>query len=90
MGACNFKKLSDPFIREQSNRPAQAQGFNAKNGFEKYALSPKILAKMCQILLFWFGRAILKTFLVISWDSVHIFQNRFQLGVQLAFQSFKL
>ena len=32
---------------------------------------------MCQILLVWFGRPILDTFLIISWDSVHIFQNRF-------------
>ena len=32
---------------------------------------------MCQILLVWFGRPISDTFLVISRDSVHIFQNRF-------------
>ena len=60
-----------------SNRPARTHGFNAKIGFEKYATSPEISAKKCQILLVWFGRPILDTFLVISWDSVHIFQNRF-------------
>ena len=37
----------------------------------------EISAKMCQSLLVWFGRPILETFLVISWDSVHIFQNWF-------------
>ena len=30
---------------------AQSHGFYAKIGFEKYAPSPKISAKMCQILL---------------------------------------
>ena len=55
----------------------QPHGFNAKIGFEKYAPSPEILAKMCQILLVWFGRPILDTFLVISWHSVLIFRNRF-------------
>ena len=35
------------------------------------------MAKMCQISMVWFGRPILDTFLVISLDSVHIFQNRF-------------
>ena len=51
--------------------------FQRKIGFEKYAPSPEISAKMCQILLVWFGMPILDSFLVISWDSVHIFQNRF-------------
>ena len=31
---------------------------------------------MCRILLVWFGRLIVNTFLV-SWDSVHIFQHWF-------------
>ena len=31
-------------------------------GFEKYALSPEISSKMCQILLVWFGMQILDTF----------------------------
>ena len=60
-----------------SNRPAQTQSLNAKIRFKKYAPSPKISAKKCQILLVWFGRPIFYTFLVISWDWVHIFQNRF-------------
>ena len=44
-----------------SNRPARTHGFNAKIGFEKYATSPEISAKKCQILLVWFGRPILDT-----------------------------
>ena len=60
-----------------SNRPARTHGFNAKIGFEKYATSPEISAKKCQILLVWFGRPILDTFWPISRDSLHIFQNRF-------------
>ena len=71
------KKLFRLWGSWYSNRPAWAHGFNAKIGFEKYAPSPEISAKMCQILLVWFGRPILDTFLIISWDSVHIFQNRF-------------
>ena len=47
--------------------------FNVKFGFEIYAPSPKISAKMCQISVVWFGRLILDTFLAISLDSVHIF-----------------
>ena len=39
----------------------------------KYASSPEISAKMCQILVVWFGRLIFDTFLAISWDSVYIF-----------------
>ena len=49
-----LKVGSDPFKGEKknllrlwgswySNRPAWTHGFNAKNGFEKYAPSPKIL-----------------------------------------------
>ena len=78
---------SDPFISEKkwfglwgswySNRPARTHDFNAKIGFEKNAPSPEISPKMCQFLLVWFGTAILGTFLVISRDSVHIFQTRF-------------
>ena len=60
-----------------SNWPAWTHSFNAEIRFKKHALSLKISAKMCQILLVWFGRPILDTVLVISWDSVHIFQNRF-------------
>ena len=45
--------------------------------FEKSASSPEISAKMCQIFPVSFGWQILDSFLVISWDSVHIFQNRF-------------
>ena len=41
-----------------------------KSVFEKYAPSPEISAKMCQILGVWFGRPIFDTFLVISWDFV--------------------
>ena len=44
---------------------------------ETHASKSNLLAKMCQILVVWFGRSILDTFLIISWDSVHIFQNRF-------------
>ena len=33
-----------------------------KIGFEKYAPSPEISTKMCQILLVWLGRPILDTF----------------------------
>ena len=36
-----------------------------------------ILAKMCQMLLVWFEKPILDSFLEISWDSVNIFQNQF-------------
>ena len=43
-----------------------------KFGLKKYALIPKISAKICQILLVLFGRPIFNTFLVISWDSVHM------------------
>ena len=78
---------SDPFKGEKklfrlwgswySNRLAWTHDFNAKIGFEKYALIPEISPKMCQFLLVWFGRAILDTFLIISWDSVHIFQDQF-------------
>ena len=71
------KKLFRLWGSWYSNRPAQANGYNAKIGFEKYAPSPEISAKMCQILLVWFGRPILDTFLIISWDSLYIFQNRF-------------
>ena len=35
------------------------------------------MAKICQNLLVWFGRPIFNTFLVVSLDPVHIFQNRF-------------
>ena len=49
-----------------SNRPARTHSLNAKIGFEKFAPSPEISAKMCQILLVWFGRPILNSFLVIS------------------------
>ena len=71
------KKLFGIWGSWYSNQAARTHGSNAKIGFEKYAPSPEILAKMCQILLVWFGRPILNTFLVISWHSVHIFQNRF-------------
>ena len=47
------------------------------NGFEKYAPSPEIWAKMCQILLVQFGMLILDSLLVITWDLVRIFQNLF-------------
>ena len=82
-----WQKVSDPFINEKklfglygswySNWPARTHGFNAKIDSENYAPSPEISAKMCQILLVWFGTPTLDTFLLISWDSVHIFQNRF-------------
>ena len=71
------KKLFRLWGSWYSNRPTWTHGFSAKIIFEKYATSPEISSKMCPILLVWFGRPILDTFLVISWDSVHIFQNRF-------------
>ena len=86
-GACNFKKMSDPFVCEEkknpiigswySNQPARSHGCNAKIGFKRFATSPEILAKMCKILLVWFGRPILDNILVIRWDFVHNFQNLF-------------
>ena len=60
-----------------SNWPAWTHGFNAKIGLEKSAPSPEISVKMCQILVVWFGRPIFDTFLLISSDSLHTFQNRF-------------
>ena len=51
--------------------------FQHKIGFEKYAQSPDISAKMCQVLLVWFGDLNFGTFWFISRDPVHIFQNRF-------------
>ena len=44
----------------------RAHGFNAKTGFEKYALDPEILIKMCQNLKVWFGRSNSDTFSTIS------------------------
>ena len=46
-----------------------------KIGFEKCALSPEISAKTPEILQVGFGNRNLDTFCLISWDSVHIFQN---------------
>ena len=40
-------------------------------------MTPEISAKICQILLVWFGTSVLDSFLVITWDLVRIFQNRF-------------
>ena len=60
-----------------SNQTAWTHDFNAKIEFEKYAPSPEISVKMCQILVVWCGRRIFDTFLLISWDSLHIFQNWF-------------
>ena len=56
-----------------SNQPAQTYDFNTTIGFEKYASSPEISARICQNLLVWFGSPILDTFLVISPDSVNLF-----------------
>ena len=44
---------------------------------KKYFHFLEISPKVYQFLRVWFGRAILDTFLIISWDWVHIFQNRF-------------
>ena len=50
-------KFRDPFISPKRNSSdyrvygTQNDGFNAKIGFEKYAPSPKISVKKCQILL---------------------------------------
>ena len=50
------------------------RSITAKIGFEKYASSPEISAKMCQILLVWFERPILDTF----------FGNIFGLGAHFS------
>ena len=50
-----------------------AHGFNAKIGFKNYALSPKILPKICQNLSRQTKPAYFQTFWLISWDSVHSF-----------------
>ena len=48
-----------------------------KIGFKNCALSQKILAKMCQNFSRQTKPAYFQTFWPISWDSVHIFKNRF-------------
>ena len=58
-------------------RPAWAHGFNAKISFEKYALGPEILTKMCPNSGGQTKPSYFETFLSISRDSVRIFQNRF-------------
>ena len=55
----------------------KTHGFNAKIGFEIYAPSLDILAKMYPNLAFQSKYQRFLTFLPISHDSVHIFQNRF-------------
>ena len=60
-----------------SNRPAWTHGFNAKIGFEKFAPSPKILAKKSQKSVFQTKPAKFDTFWPIPLASVNIFENRF-------------
>ena len=60
-----------------SKRPAWAHGFNAKNGFEKNASGPEILAKKSQNNEVWYGDLNFGTFSPISWDPMRFFQNRF-------------
>ena len=50
---------------------------NAKIGFKKYGKGPKILAKTSQNMKVWFCELYFGTFWLISWDLVHVFQNRF-------------
>ena len=79
-----FKLASDPFISEKKNRSdyrvhgiqSQSHGFNAKIGFEKYAPSPMLLQNNCPKSAFQTKPSKFDTFLPISRDSVHIFQNR--------------
>ena len=82
----NWKWLWPPFRGEKNcsdykvhgiHRPAWTHSFNAKIGFEKYEPRLEISVKMYQVLLVWFGKPIFDTFMLISWDSVHVFQNRF-------------
>ena len=73
-----WKKIcSDYRVSWYSNRPAQSHGFNPKIGFEKYVPSPKSLPKKCPKSAFQTKPTKFDTFLPISRDSVHIFQNRF-------------
>ena len=60
-----------------SKWPAWDHGFNAKIGFEKYAMSPKIFTKMCQNSGRQTKPGYFETFWQISQDLVHIFSNRF-------------
>ena len=50
-------------------------GFNAKIGVKKYASGSEILAKRKDIFDILLKKLNLDTFLLISQDSVHIFQN---------------
>ena len=58
-----------------SNRPAQSHGFNATIGFEKYGSSPEIFAIIYPNLAFPAKLEKFPTFLPISLDPMHIFQN---------------
>ena len=56
----------------------KSHDFKAKIGFEKYAPSPKLLRKNCPKSAFQTKPSKFDTFSPISWDSVHIFQNRWK------------
>ena len=71
------KKLFRLWASWYSKRPAWAHGFNAKNGFEKNASGPEILAKKSQNNEVWFGDLNFGTFWPISWDPMRFFRNRF-------------
>ena len=71
------KKLFGLWGSWYSNQAARTHGFNTKIGYEKYALSPKILRKKYPKSVFQTKPAIFDTFWPLSRDSVHIFQNRF-------------
>ena len=74
---------SDPFKGEKNNRldnrvhGIQIDRLGLTVSMQKSVLKTMhrvpIQVKMYQILQVWFGRQIFDTFLVISWDSVHIF-----------------
>ena len=71
------KKLFRLYGSWYSNCPARTHGFNAKIRFKKYAPSPELFTKKCPTLAFQTKPAKFDIFLLISQDSVHIFQNRF-------------
>ena len=82
----SLKKFLDPFIGQKNNSSdyrlhgikndqLEPTVSTQKIGFEKYALSPEILAKTSQNMQVWFGDLNFGTFWLISPDPVHIFQN---------------
>ena len=81
----NSLKISGPpfwgkkkfFINRVQNEKLELMVSTTKIAFEKYALDPELLVKMCQNWKVWLGRSKSNTFLLISWDPRHIFQNQF-------------